>query len=95
MGREREAVDSEFEMALPSDYNRMGQIFGSLAKDKHPMGKFMWGNTASLTGNKVVHDTAKVNTFLFQVFLYLSPCPMKWSTRSCTSSRTGTTLQVP
>ncbi|TRY68749.1 hypothetical protein TCAL_02496 [Tigriopus californicus] len=48
MARERESVDSEFEMALPSDYNRKQQIFGSLAKPGHPMGKFMWGNTKSL-----------------------------------------------
>ena len=48
MEREREAVDSEFEMALTSDTNRKLQIFGELAKDKHPMGKFMWGNLKSL-----------------------------------------------
>jgi secreted Zn-dependent insulinase-like peptidase len=48
MQREREAVDSEFEMALPSDYNRKEQIFGSLSKSGHPMSKFMWGNLKSL-----------------------------------------------
>ncbi len=48
MQREREAVDSEFQMALPSDYNRKAQIYGSLAKPNHPMGKFMWGNLESL-----------------------------------------------
>ena len=48
MQREREAVDSEFQMALPSDDNRISQIFGSLATDGHPMGIFMWGNIASL-----------------------------------------------
>jgi len=48
MQREREAVDSEFQMALPSDENRILQIFGGLAKQGHPMAKFMWGNLASL-----------------------------------------------
>lgn len=48
MQREREAVDSEFEMALPADYNRKQQLFGSLAKEGHPMAKFMWGNLKSL-----------------------------------------------
>jgi len=48
MQREREAVDSEFEMALPSDYNRIAQIYGGIA-DGHPMAKFMWGNTLSLS----------------------------------------------
>jgi len=49
MEREREAVDSEFQMALPSDFHRKEQIFGSLAKSGHPMAKFMWGNQKSLT----------------------------------------------
>ena len=51
MEREREAVDSEFEQALPSDYNRRQQIFGGLARPDHPMAKFMWGSTASLTAD--------------------------------------------
>ncbi len=58
MQREREAVDSEFEMALPSDYNRRQQIFGALASDGHPMAKFMWGNTASLTDDGKMSDEA-------------------------------------
>jgi len=49
MQREREAVDSEFQMALPSDDNRILQIFGGLSKPAHPMAKFMWGNLASLS----------------------------------------------
>ena len=48
MQREREAVDSEFEQALPSDSNRREQMFGALAKEGHPMAKFMWGNLESL-----------------------------------------------
>ena len=53
MEREREAVDSEFQMALVSDTNRKCQIYGSLAKKDHPMGKFMWGNKQSLLMNNV------------------------------------------
>jgi len=49
MQREREAVDSEYQMALPSDENRILQIFGGLSKPGHPMAKFMWGNLASLS----------------------------------------------
>merc|ERR1719348_2171860 len=49
MEREREAVDSEYQMALPSDDNRILQIFGGLAKSGHPMAKFMWGNLVSLS----------------------------------------------
>ena len=53
MDREREAVDSEFQMALPSDYNRKTQIFGAIAKENHPMSKFMWGNKQSLQMGQV------------------------------------------
>ncbi len=53
MQREREAVDSEFEQALTSDSNRMEQLFGSLAKQGHPMSKFMWGNLQSLQPKNV------------------------------------------
>lgn len=40
-------------MALPDDYTRVQQIFGSLAKKDHPMAKFMWGNLESLQLAKV------------------------------------------
>ena len=53
MEREREAVDSEYQIALPSDDNRVSQIFQSLAKSGHPMSKFMWGNKQSLTMGNV------------------------------------------
>jgi len=49
MEREREAVDSEYQMALPSDENRLAQVMGGLAKAGHPMAKFMWGNKVSLS----------------------------------------------
>ncbi|XP_063845990.1 nardilysin-like [Scylla paramamosain] len=48
MEREREAVHSEFQMALPEDTYRVQQIFGTFALEGHPMGKFTWGNEATL-----------------------------------------------
>ena len=50
MTRERQAVDSEYQMALPSDYNKKQQLLGSVAaRPDHPLGKFMWGNQESLS----------------------------------------------
>ncbi|KAM4641458.1 nardilysin [Discoglossus pictus] len=46
--REVEAVDSEYQLAKPSDSNRKEMLFGSLAKPGHPMGKFFWGNAQTL-----------------------------------------------
>ncbi|TNN40007.1 Nardilysin [Liparis tanakae] len=46
--REVEAVDSEFQLAKPSDSQRKEMLFGSLAKPGHPMGKFGWGNAKTL-----------------------------------------------
>ncbi|XP_072275730.1 nardilysin isoform X1 [Pyxicephalus adspersus] len=46
--REVQAVDSEYELARPSDSNRKEMLFGSLAKPGHPMGKFFWGNAQTL-----------------------------------------------
>ncbi|KAJ4939412.1 hypothetical protein JOQ06_028861 [Pogonophryne albipinna] len=40
--REVEAVDSEYQLAKPSDSHRKEMLFGSLAKPGHPMGKFCW-----------------------------------------------------
>ena len=56
MQREREAIDSEFQMSLPSDSCRKEQIFGSLARPDHPMAKFMWGNLSSLQMAKLDDD---------------------------------------
>uniref|UniRef100_A0A8C3HE72 Nardilysin n=1 Tax=Chrysemys picta bellii TaxID=8478 RepID=A0A8C3HE72_CHRPI len=41
--REVEAVDSEYQLARPSDANRKEMLFGSLARPGHPMKKFFWG----------------------------------------------------
>ncbi|XP_066479934.1 nardilysin [Tiliqua scincoides] len=46
--REVEAVDSEYQLARPSDANRREMLFGSLAKSGHPMKKFFWGNADTL-----------------------------------------------
>uniref|UniRef100_A0A7N6ANF6 Nardilysin a (N-arginine dibasic convertase) n=1 Tax=Anabas testudineus TaxID=64144 RepID=A0A7N6ANF6_ANATE len=46
--REVEAVDSEYQLAKPSDSHRKEMLFGSLAKPGHPMGKFCWGNAQTL-----------------------------------------------
>ena len=67
MQREREAVDSEFQMSLPSDSCRKEQIFGSLAKEGHPMAKFMWGNLNSLQMAKL--DDNEVHKRLHAFFL--------------------------
>ncbi|KAM8789413.1 nardilysin isoform 2-T2 [Rhynchonycteris naso] len=54
--REVEAVDSEYQLARPSDANRKEMLFGSLARPGHPMGKFFWGNADTLK-----HDPKKNN----------------------------------
>ncbi|CAI5779116.1 nardilysinnardilysin-like [Podarcis lilfordi] len=46
--REVEAVDSEYQIARPSDANRRELLLGSLAKQGHPMRKFFWGNAETL-----------------------------------------------
>ncbi|OXB59104.1 hypothetical protein ASZ78_011449 [Callipepla squamata] len=46
--REVEAVDSEYQLARPSDANRKDMLFGSLARPGHPMKKFFWGNADTL-----------------------------------------------
>uniref|UniRef100_A0A1B6BXU5 Nardilysin n=1 Tax=Clastoptera arizonana TaxID=38151 RepID=A0A1B6BXU5_9HEMI len=48
MQREREAVEAEFQMALPSDSNRSMQIIYSTASSANPVHKFMWGNLKTL-----------------------------------------------
>nr|XP_033337586.1 nardilysin-like isoform X2 [Megalopta genalis] len=51
INRERETVESEFQMALPSDVCRTEQMFCSFAKPGHPATKFMWGNLITLRDN--------------------------------------------
>ncbi|XP_011881239.1 PREDICTED: nardilysin isoform X2 [Vollenhovia emeryi] len=49
--REREAVESEFQLALPCDENRKEQLFSSFARTGHPANKFIWGNLVTLRDN--------------------------------------------
>ncbi|XP_061467685.1 nardilysin-like [Rhineura floridana] len=58
--REVEAVDSEYQIARPSDANRRELLLGSLAKEGHPMRKFFWGNTETL---KVMPKKNRINTY--------------------------------
>ncbi|XP_015592336.1 nardilysin isoform X2 [Cephus cinctus] len=51
ISREREAIESEFQMALPSDFYRKEQLFSSLARPNHPATKFAWGNLVTLRDN--------------------------------------------
>ncbi|XP_028995300.1 nardilysin-like [Betta splendens] len=58
--REVEAVDSEYQLAKPSDSHRKEMLFGSLAKPGHPMGKFCWGNAQTL---KLEPKKKKINVY--------------------------------
>ncbi|KAM0729058.1 Nardilysin [Formica fusca] len=49
--REREAVESEFQSALPCDDNRKEQMLSSCARAGHPASKFIWGNLITLRDN--------------------------------------------
>ncbi|CAH0554760.1 unnamed protein product [Brassicogethes aeneus] len=51
MSREREAIESEFQMALPSDSSRKEQLFCSMAKEGCPVNSFSWGNLITLRDN--------------------------------------------
>lgn len=48
MVREREAVDSEFDLATSSDSARIEQLIGTFASEENPAMKFMWGNSLTL-----------------------------------------------
>ncbi|CAG5044107.1 unnamed protein product [Parnassius apollo] len=48
MQREREAIESEFAIASPSDSNRKDQLLSSLFPEGHPARTFTWGNLRSL-----------------------------------------------
>ncbi|XP_075792112.1 nardilysin-like isoform X2 [Pelodiscus sinensis] len=58
--REVEAVDSEYQLARPSDANRRELLLGSLAKPGHPMKKFFWGNAETLK-----HEPKKSNIDIY------------------------------
>lgn len=48
MQREREAVDSEYQMSLSNDYRRIWQIYNQLIDDAHPASQFGSGNLKTL-----------------------------------------------
>lgn len=50
MTREREAVDSEFQMALPSDEYRREQLICDFFSSSATINKFYWGNMLTLKG---------------------------------------------
>lgn len=49
MQRERESIESEFALAMPSDSNRKEQLLCATLPAGHPGRTFMWGNYRSLT----------------------------------------------
>lgn len=51
MARETEAIDSEFQLAVPSDSCRMRQLLYSLAEKDSPVNSFSWGNFITLKHN--------------------------------------------
>ncbi|KAK4875109.1 hypothetical protein RN001_011531 [Aquatica leii] len=51
MTREREAVESEFQIAVPSDDFRKEQLLVSLSEESSPVNSFSWGNLITLKEN--------------------------------------------
>ncbi|KAF2885664.1 hypothetical protein ILUMI_20515 [Ignelater luminosus] len=51
MTREREAVESEFQMAVPSDDYRKEQLLVSLCEECSPVNSFSWGSLKTLKDN--------------------------------------------
>ncbi|XP_046397980.1 nardilysin [Ischnura elegans] len=49
IAREREAVESEFQMSITSDTHRKQQLLCSLAEEGSPISKFPWGDNRTLT----------------------------------------------
>ena len=67
MGRELEAVDSEFVQARTNDGARLEQLLFHLAKDKHVTRNFSWGNRLSILGKDespeaYVHFDSRIST---------------------------------
>lgn len=56
MQKEREIVDSEFQMGMTSDVRKTNQLFRSLANDNHPMKKFGCGNLTTLKPTELDDD---------------------------------------
>ena len=58
-------------MALTSDHNKKEQLLGSLAKEGHPMAKFMWGRHTfnSLFPVKIHKNNMNLPKFLCEYLL--------------------------
>ncbi|XP_049824034.1 nardilysin isoform X2 [Aethina tumida] len=64
ISREREAVESEFQMAMPNDSNRKEQLYNSMARQNTPVNSFAWGNLITLRDNIADDDLyAKLHAF--------------------------------
>uniref|UniRef100_A0AAX7VDY4 Nardilysin convertase n=1 Tax=Astatotilapia calliptera TaxID=8154 RepID=A0AAX7VDY4_ASTCA len=88
--REVEAVDSEFQLARPSDSHRKEMLFGSLAKPGHPMSKFCWGNAQTLKHEpreKQINSYERLRDFWRR---YYSAQYMTLTVQSKGNSRTAT-----
>lgn len=58
VSREVNAVHSEFQQTLQSDYSRVEQMQCYTCKPGHPFTKFSWGNKASLLGKYAPSDVS-------------------------------------
>ncbi|XP_066256356.1 nardilysin [Euwallacea similis] len=59
MTRERQAIESEFQMSVPSDSSRKEQLLCCLAKKGSPVNSFPWGNLITLRDNIKDEDLYK------------------------------------
>ncbi|XP_069594014.1 nardilysin [Ranitomeya imitator] len=89
--REVQAVDSEYELARPSDSSRKEMLFGSLAKPGHPMGKFFWGNAQTL---KYEPEEKKIDTHSRLREFYKTYYSAHYMTLAVQSNVTLDTLEV-
>ena len=68
--REREAVDSEFELRFTNDYRRLLSVTKKLAKENHPMRGFGTGNKNTLTLKNVSSMNSLKNIKVFKLCLF-------------------------
>lgn len=75
--REIEAIESEFNIALTDDSNRMAQIFCHQAPDNHVIRKFTWGNKQSLVDVPATFNVSMENLLKDYHRKYYLPGQMK------------------
>lgn len=61
----------EYQMSLPSDDERACMLYGSLAKEGHPMGKFFTGNVMSVQPNTIDVCIVIVTFVAFLIFFLI------------------------